>query len=135
MRRDRQMVPTGVSPPGLRVGDSASNRPVVEVFPVLDPQEKAVFDGIMTQLRDDDPSFVRRVDRISKPRRRVRLTAAILLWTLTPWCIVYGGWTGLILAVLALGYGTLLFSRRHQSASPPLWTSSRGRRPGTAPSV
>lgn len=102
---------------------------------MLDPQEKAVFDGIMTQLRADDPNFSRRLDRIGKPRRRVRLTAAILLWTVAPWCVVFGGWTGLILAVLAVTYGSVLFSRRHQNMSQLPWIASRGRRPGAAPSV
>lgn len=102
---------------------------------MLDPQEKAVFDGMMTQLRADDPRFTRKLDRLGKPRRRIRLTAAILLWTLAPLCVIYGGWTGLIMAIVALVYGSILFSRRHQNTSQLPWTASRGRRPGAAPSV
>ena len=100
---------------------------------MLDPREKAVFDGMVTQLRSEDPTFSRRVDRLTKPRHTLRLTAAILLWTLAPVSIVYGGWTGLILAVLAVTYGALLFRRRNTDTAPqPWWPATRGRRPGAA---
>lgn len=100
---------------------------------MLDPREKAVFDGMVSQLRTDDPRFARRVGRLSRPRHPVRLTAAILLWTLAPWCVVYGGWTGLVVAVVTVAYGAFLFSRRRSTAPQPVWwTSTRGRRPGAA---
>lgn len=102
---------------------------------MLDPQEKAAFDGMTTQLRADDPGFSRKLDRIGKPRRRARMTTAILLWTLAPLMVFYGGWTGLIIALVAAVYGSILFSRRHQNMSHQPWTTSRGRRPGAAPSV
>jgi hypothetical protein len=79
---------------------------------VLDPHEKVVFDGMVTRLRSDDPAFSRRVDRLGRPRRRLRVAAAALLWTLAPVCIVFGGWTGLIMAVIAGGYGTALMTSR-----------------------
>ncbi len=97
---------------------------------MLEPQEKAVFDGMVMQLRADDPAFIRRTARLTKPRHRVRLVAAILLWTLAPICVVFGGWTGLILAALAAAYGSHLFARRHpRQPQPPWWTASRGHRP------
>jgi hypothetical protein len=97
---------------------------------VLEPQEKALFDNLVTQLRSDDPRFTRRMDRLTKPRYRVRLTAAILLWTLAALCIIFGGWTGLILAVVAVAYGSHLFARRRPpQPQPPWWTATRGHRP------
>jgi hypothetical protein len=97
---------------------------------VLEPQEKALFDNMVTQLRSDDPRFARRMDRLAKPRPHVRLTGAILLWTLAPLCIIFGGWTGLILAVIAVAYGSHLYVRRHpRQPQPPWWTATRGHRP------
>jgi hypothetical protein len=97
---------------------------------VLEPQEKALFDDMVTQLRSTDPGFVRRTDRLTKPRYRVRLMAAILLWTMAPLCVIFGGWTGLLMAVLAAGYGAHLYARRHpRQPQPPWWTASRGHRP------
>jgi len=78
---------------------------------LLDPQEKYVFDGMVTRLRAEDPAFVQRVDRIDNPRRRLRRTIAILLWTLTPVCVVFGGWTGLFIGAAGSLYGAHLVSR------------------------
>ncbi|MFG1995710.1 DUF3040 domain-containing protein [Actinoplanes sp. NPDC048988] len=88
---------------------------------MLDPTDKAAFDGMVTQLREVDPRFCRRVDRMSRPKRRLKTAHAILLWTVAPLCIVYGGWTGLLLAVLAVGYGTYLFNRRNGTSPAPMW--------------
>lgn len=100
---------------------------------MLDPNEKFVFDGLVTRLSADDPDFVRRIDRIGRPRRRLRVTLAILLWTAAPFCLIFGGWTGLFLAVTAVGYGLRLFSRRHaRTDHAPWWSSSSHRRPGAA---
>jgi hypothetical protein len=102
-------------------------------LPVLDPQEKVVFDGMVTRLRSEDPDFTRRVDQLIHPRGRMRLVAAILLWTLVPVCIVLGGWTGVLMAVPSAVYGTYLFRRRRRRDPEPLWwTSTRGRRPDAA---
>jgi hypothetical protein len=106
----------------------------VEVVIVLDPNEKYVFDGLVTQLRADDPAFDRRVDRLIHPRRRLRGTLAVLLWVLAPVCIVFGGWTGLLMAVVGAAYGAYLMTR------PPVpaghadgfsWWSPSRRRPST----
>ncbi|MET0522481.1 MAG: DUF3040 domain-containing protein [Jiangellaceae bacterium] len=97
---------------------------------MLEPQEKAVFDGMVLQLRADDPRFARRMTRLAKPRHRVRLAAAILLWTLALLSILYGGWTGLIVAFVATTYGAHLYARRRPpQPQPPWWTATRGHRP------
>ncbi|XVU25253.1 DUF3040 domain-containing protein [Actinoplanes sp. CA-054009] len=88
---------------------------------MLDPTDKAAFDGLVTHLREDDPTFCRRVDRMGRPRRRLRTALAVLLWTIAPLCIVFGGWTGVLMAVLAVGYGTYLFTRRNGTSPSPLW--------------
>jgi hypothetical protein len=106
---------------------------VVEVVIVLDPSEKYVFDGMVTQLRAEDPAFERRVDRLIHPRRRLRVAIAVLLWTLAPVCIVFGGWTGLLMAVVASGYGAYLISKPAGMAAPSdgfSWWSASRRRPG-----
>ena len=84
---------------------------------MLDPQEKVVFDGMVTQLRASDPRLTRRLDRLSRPRRRIRTALAVLLWTVAPLCVIFGGWTGVIFAVGAAGYGTLLYHRRGLDAA------------------
>jgi hypothetical protein len=107
----------------------------VEVVPVLDPNEKYVFDGMVTQLRVDDPKFCRTIDDLAHPRRRLRVTMAVLLWTLAPICIVYGGWTGLIMAVVACAYGAHLMAMRTglgESADTFSWWSSSRRQPGAS---
>jgi hypothetical protein len=105
----------------------------VEVVIVLEPNEKYVFDGLVTQLRAEDPAFERRVERLIHPRRRLRVTVAVLLWTLAPVCIVFGGWTGLLIAVVASGYGAYLMSKPTGMAEPAdrfSWWSPPHRRPG-----
>ena len=79
---------------------------------MLDPQDKKAFDGLVAQFHAEDPKFVQRIDRLSAPRRRFRTTMAILLWTIAPFCIILGGWTGLIMAVVAVGYGVHLMAKR-----------------------
>ncbi len=101
---------------------------------MLDPNEKLVFDGMVSQLRDDDPSFHRKIDRLGRPRSKLRLALAVLLWTIAPVCIVLGGWTGLLMAVVAVGYGASLVIRRSGMEGQPAWWSSANRRPG-APSL
>ena len=97
---------------------------------MLDPNEKLVFDGMVMNLRAEDPKFHRRTDRLIRPRYRMRMAFAILLWTLAPISIVYGGWTGALLAVVAVGYGVRLMTRRNGNQPQPLWwTASRGRSP------
>jgi len=77
---------------------------------VTDP----AFDAIVSQLRADDPDFVRRVRKLADPRGTARLVLAVLLWTLAPMCIVLGGWTGAILALAGGAYGAFLMRPREQ---------------------
>lgn len=108
---------------------------LVKVVAMLEPHEKFVFDDITAQLRADDPAFVRTIDRIAHPRRRLRVTLAVLLWTLVPACIVFGGWTGLILAVVGAAYGAHLMARRTglgAEADGFSWWSTPRKRPGAA---
>jgi hypothetical protein len=97
---------------------------------VLGPNEKAAFDGMVTRLRADDPVFSRRVDRLGRPRRGLRVATAVLLWTLAPLCVVFGGWTGLIMAVVAIGYGTGLVAGRRGRVDGTSWLTHR--RPGVS---
>ncbi|MEV4704579.1 DUF3040 domain-containing protein [Actinoplanes sp. NPDC049316] len=87
------------------------------------------FDAIVSQLRAEDPDFVRRVRKIDRPRSTARLVLAVLLWTLAPMCIVLGGWTGAILAVVGGAYGVHLMRHR---AQPPTGIEhpARHRHPG-----
>ncbi|GIM95115.1 DUF3040 domain-containing protein [Paractinoplanes toevensis] len=98
---------------------------------MLEPTEKAIFDTLVTRLRADDPVFTRRIDRLSRPKRRLYATLAILLWTAAPLCIVFGGWTGLLLAAIGVSYGVHLMSKRGGITSETLWPSPR-RRPGVS---
>jgi hypothetical protein len=84
----------------------------VEVVAVLDPNEKRAFDGMVINLRVEDPRFIRRLERAGRPRRQLRVTIAVLLWTLAPVCVFLGGWTGLLLAVLGSCYGAVLINKR-----------------------
>ena len=98
---------------------------------MLDPQEKAVFDGMVTELRSGDPRLAQRLDRMCRPRRRRRTVFAVLLWILAPLCVVFGGWTGVLLGVVAAAYGANLYFRRGAGADELPWPSPR-RRPGVA---
>ncbi|MBG0560865.1 hypothetical protein [Actinoplanes aureus] len=77
---------------------------------MLEPKEDEAFRGVVANLLIDDIQFARRVQR--PPLRWSVL--AVLLWTIAPICIVLGGWTGLIEAVLAAGYGSYLMRKRQQ---------------------
>jgi hypothetical protein len=106
----------------------------MEVVPVLDPHEKHVFDGLVNQLRDEDPGFLHKIERLGRPRRKLRVALAVLLWTIAPVSIALGGWTGLLMAVVAIGYGVALVTKRGGMGGQPAWWSSSNRRPG-APSL
>ena len=96
---------------------------------MLDPNEKLVFDGLISRLRDEDPTFLRKIERLGRPRRTLRVTQAILLWTLAPFCIVLGGWTGLLMAVVAVSYGAFLVTKRNGDVGQPARGSSSNRHP------
>jgi Protein of unknown function (DUF3040) len=106
----------------------------VEVAIVLDPTEKRVFDGIVTKLSTDDPTFLRRIDKLGSPRRKLRTAMAVLLWMIAPVCMFLGGWTGFFMAVVAIGYGTYLVLHKPGLAGGTgfSWWSSSGRRPGAS---
>ena len=93
----------------------------MEVVVVLGPRDKDVFDAMVARIRAEDPKFVQRIDRLRAPRRQFRVTMAILLWTIAPFCIFFGGWTGLIMAVIAVGYGANLITKR--SGQTDGWSS------------
>jgi hypothetical protein len=97
---------------------------------MLEPNEKAVFDGMVTQLRENDPRFSQRVDRMCRPRRRLYMAMAILLWMIAPVCIVFGGWTGIFMAVVGIAYGAHLMQKRGGGTLQTLWSSAR--RPHTS---
>ncbi|GIF25168.1 hypothetical protein BJ973_007420 [Actinoplanes tereljensis] len=98
---------------------------------MLEPTEKAKFDTLVTRLRADDPVFTQRIDRLARPRGRLYATLAILLWTSAPLCIVFGGWTGLLLAAVGVAYGLHLMTKRGGITSETVWPSPR-RRPGVS---
>jgi DUF3040 family protein len=105
----------------------------VEVIAVLGPNEKHAFDGMVAQIRAEDPLFVRRIDRLGRPRRRLRTALAVLLWAMAPVCIVLGGWTGVLMAVVGVAYGAHLMIRRGMPDGEfSWWSSSPNRRPGAS---
>lgn len=117
-----------------RRGSCDVGTPLVEVVTVLDPHEKSVFDGMVTQLSFDDPQFVRHIDRLARPRRKVRTAVAVLLWIMAPMCVIVGGWTGFFMAVVATAYAARIMIKRpglRGGAELPWWSLPR-RRPGAA---
>ena len=94
---------------------------------MLEPHEKDTFDGLVARLRAEDAKFGQRIDKLARPRRRMRVTMAIVLWTLAPFCVALGGWTGLIMAVVAVGYGANLMAKRDPmtGANGFAWWSKR----------
>ena len=116
-----------------RVADVVGT-PLVEVVTVLDPYEKSLFDGMVIQLSIDDPQFVRRIDRLERPRRQLHKAVAVVLWVMAPMCVVVGGWTGFFLAVIAVAYAVRLMLKRpglNGGAELPWWSLPR-RRPGAS---
>jgi len=101
-----------VFPVGVAGYARVGSTPTVEVVPVLEPNEKVLFDGLVTRLRADDPGFTDKLDRMCRPRQKLRIVLAVLLWTVAPICIVFGGWTGVLMAAVAAGYGAHLMTKR-----------------------
>lgn len=101
---------------------------------MLDPRDKKAFDAMVARIHAEDPEFVQRIDTVRFPRRRFRTTMAVLLWMMAPFCIFLGGWTGLFMAVVAVGYGVHLMKKRFDVAGGAThfsWWSS-GKRPGAS---
>ena len=88
---------------------------------MLNPDEQRVFDSMVTNLRAGDPSFARRVDRIGRPHHRLWTALAIMLWTIAPLLVIFGGWTGFLEAVLAVAYGSYLMRKRTRPADTLAW--------------
>jgi hypothetical protein len=105
----------------------------VEVSSVLDPAEKSVFDGLVSQLRGDG-KFARKIDKLGSPRRRLRTTLAVLLWTMAPVAMIVGGWTGFFMAVIGVCYGIHLVVRKNglEGGQGFPWRSAPGSRPGAS---
>jgi hypothetical protein len=66
------------------------------------------FEAIVARLCADDPEFTSRVNKVGGPPSKKRMGVAILLWTIAPVCVVLGGWTGVLMAVVAVAYGAYL---------------------------
>ncbi|GLW30117.1 DUF3040 domain-containing protein [Actinoplanes regularis] len=96
---------------------------------MLEPREQREFDDMTARLRDTDPAFSRRVSRLPLRQRRRWLTSAILLWSIVPICLIYGGWTGALEATLVIAYGAWLLHKRRRAIDQPSWPSSTDRRP------
>jgi hypothetical protein len=105
----------------------------VEVSSVLDPAEKSVFDGLVSQLRGDS-KFAHKIDKLGSPRRRFRTALAVLLWTMAPIAMIVGGWTGFFMAVVGICYGIHLVMRKPglEGGQGFPWRSSPGPRPGAS---
>jgi DUF3040 family protein len=123
------MVRLCVSRRSRRVAKVSSDTPLVKVDAMLDPHEKIIFDEMVTFLRGD-PRFQRRIGRLSRPHRRRNTVLAILLWTLAPVCIVFGGWTGILMAAVGTAYGVYLITHRDRRAGRGRYWSSH--RPGAS---
>ncbi|GIF01152.1 DUF3040 domain-containing protein [Paractinoplanes rishiriensis] len=67
------------------------------------------FDTIIRELTDDDPAFVRRVNGLPHSRLRRRRLWAWLLWAAIPLLVVVGGWTGALIALIALAGSAVLW--------------------------
>ncbi len=100
--------------------------------------QQAVADAVGTDAliaRKPINDYFRSVDKLAHPGRRLRVGVAVLLWTLVPVCIVFGGWTGLLMAVVGAAYGGHLMARSSglgEQADGFSWWSSPRRRPGAS---
>ena len=82
---------------------------------MLDPKEKNVFDRLVSELDAEDPDFAARMEKIAQRRHVLRVTLAVLLWIFAPISLVVGGWTGALMAALAVGYGVYLYRTRESA--------------------
>ena len=87
---------------------------------MLDPKEKSVFDRLVSQLDSEDPDFAQRMEKLTQRRRVMRVTLAVVLWVFAPISLAVGGWTGALMAVLAVGYGMYLY-RTRETPGLRLW--------------
>jgi hypothetical protein len=91
------------------------------------------FEAIVARLRADDPEFTSRMQKLGGPPSGKRVGLAILLWTMAPVCVIFGGWTGFLLAVVAVAYGAYLrWSGSMFKAAGTQASLQRRRRPGAS---
>jgi len=91
------------------------------------------FEAIVARLCADDPEFTSRMRKLGGPPAKRRVGAAVLLWTIAPVCVILGGWTGLLMAVVAAAYGGWLWRSRSLFAATGGHESLRKRRrPGAS---
>jgi hypothetical protein len=91
------------------------------------------FEAIVAQLCADDPDFTSRIQKLGGPPSKKRVGFAVLLWTMAPLCVVFGGWTGLLVAVVAVAYGAYLrWSGSMYAAAGSRMPLPRRRRPGAS---
>jgi len=104
---------------------------------VLDPEEKDTFDGLVNQLRADDPAFADRLTRLEHPHHGWRLALAALLWMAAPVSVIFGDGTGLLMAIVALGYGLALAAQYPgptDGTGRSWWSTPSGQHPGPSAS-
>ena len=91
------------------------------------------FETIVARLCADDPEFTGRVQKLGGPPSKRRVSLAVLLWALAPVCVVFGGWTGLLTAVIAVAYGSYLrWSGSMFATAGSRRSLPRRRRPGAS---
>jgi len=77
---------------------------------VLSSYDRRRFNEIAAGLLAEDPDFGTR--HVTPPRSlRPRPVVALLLWLSMPFLVALGGWTGLLVAGVAGGYGAHLCFR------------------------
>jgi Protein of unknown function (DUF3040) len=85
---------------------------------VLNSDERRRFNEIASRLLADDPDLGRRHQQPLRHRPR-RPVLAVLLWMSMPFIIGAGGWTGLLIAVVAGGYAAHLWFRGRTPVKNP----------------
>jgi len=77
---------------------------------VLSSYDRRQFNEIVSGLLAEDPEFGTRNNQ--QPRNLPpRPVVALLLWLSMPFVVTLGGWTGLLMAVVAAAYGVHLWYR------------------------
>ena len=76
---------------------------------LLSSHDRRQFNVIVAGLLAEDPDLGTRYRR--PPPRPPRPALAALLWMSMPFLVTVGGWTGLLIAVVAAAYGIHLWSR------------------------
>lgn len=75
---------------------------------MLSSHERRRFNEIVSGLLAEDPGFGVRNEAPAKIVRRPRPLIALALWLSMPFMVALGGWTGLLMAVVAGVYGAHL---------------------------